>query len=103
MLLHTEASFTLMKITSTRTKSIIQITIFPFIIFNTLFSLNVDVFKGYYSKDNFVLFLLLGYVVHSFIFLLWHYKDLFYDEKTWKTLNAIMIAPIKKVNILIPK
>lgn len=74
---------------------------FPFIIFNTLFSLNVDVFKGYYSKDNFVLFLLLGYVVHSFIFLLWHYKDLFYDEKTWKTLHGILISPLYKFNILI--
>ena len=74
---------------------------FPFIIFNTLLSLDVDVFKGYYSKENFVLFLLLGYIVHSCIFLLWHYKDLFYDEKTWKTLHGILISPVKKINVLI--
>ena len=73
---------------------------FPFLIFNTLFSLDVDVFKGYYSKDNFILFLLLGYSVHSCIFLLWHYKDLFYDEKTWKTLHGLFTAPVNKFNVL---
>jgi len=74
---------------------------FPYIIFNTLFNIKNNIFGGYYSKDNFILFLLLGNCVTVLIFLLWYYQDLFYDEKTWKTLNAIMIAPIKKVNILL--
>ena len=30
---------------------------FPYIIFNTLFSLNSDVFGGYYSESNFLLFI----------------------------------------------
>ena len=74
---------------------------FPYIIFNTLFNIKNNIFGGYYSKDNFILFLLLGNCVTVLIFLLWYYQDLFHDEKTWKTLNAIMIAPIKKVNILL--
>jgi len=73
---------------------------FPYIIFNTLFSLNSDVFGGYYSKSNFLLFILLGYCVSVLIFLLWYYKDLFYDEKIWKTLDAVMVAPVNKINIL---
>lgn len=74
---------------------------FPYIIFNTLFNIKNNIFGGYYSKDNFVLFLLLGNCVTVLIFLLWYYQDLFYDEKTWKTLNAVMIAPIKKINIML--
>jgi len=73
---------------------------FPFIIFNTLFSLESQFFEGYYSIDNYILFLLLGYCVECSIFLLWYYQELFYDEKIWKTLNGLMIAPIKKVNVL---
>lgn len=72
---------------------------FPYLIFNTLFNLNVS-FKGYYSKENFILFLLLGYSIYSCIFLLWYYKDLFYDEKTWKTLHGMFTAPVSKFNIL---
>ena len=73
---------------------------FPYITFNTLFALNEDAFGTYYSRDNFLLFLLLGYCVSVLIFLLWNYRDLFYDEKTWKTLNAIIVAPVNKFNIL---
>ena len=57
---------------------------FPFIIFSTLFNIEQDVFGTYYSKDNFLLFLLLGYCISTLIFLLWNYKDLFYDEKPGK-------------------
>ena len=74
---------------------------FPWIIFNKLFNLESDVFGTYYTKENFLLFLLLSYCVTCLLFLLWNYKDLFYDEKTWKTLNAVIIAPVNKVNILI--
>jgi len=73
---------------------------FPIIIFNTLYSIGDDVFKTYYSSENFLLFILLGYCTSSLIFLLWNYKDLFYDEKTWKTLNAVIVAPVSKFNIL---
>ena len=74
---------------------------FPWIIFNKLFNLEENAFGTYYSKDNFLLFLMLAYCVTSLLFLLWHYKDLFYDEKTWKTLSAIIVAPVRKINILI--
>ena len=74
---------------------------FPYIIFSTLFSISDDVFETYYSSENFLLFLLLGYCTSSLIFLLWNYKDLFYAEKIWKTLNAVIIAPVSKFNILI--
>ncbi|MBD3338490.1 MAG: hypothetical protein GF353_05255, partial [Candidatus Lokiarchaeota archaeon] len=75
---------------------------FPYIIFNTLFELESQAFgeESYYSQDNFILFLLLGYIVSSLIFLLWTYKDQFYDEKTWKTLNSVFIAPVSKFNVL---
>ena len=73
---------------------------FPFIIFSTLFSIDVNIFEGYYSRDNFILFLLLGYCSQSCIFLLWYYRELFYDEKTWKTLNGILVAPVNKFIVL---
>ncbi len=73
---------------------------FPYIIFSTLFNIEQDIFETYYSKDNFLLFILLGYCISTLIFLLWNYKDLFYDEKTWKTLNAVIVAPVSKFNIL---
>ena len=74
---------------------------FPYITFNTLFNLEENIFKNYYSRDNFLLFLLLGYCTSVLIFLLWYYQDLFYDEKTWKTLYAVIVAPVNKFNILI--
>ena len=74
---------------------------FPYITFTTLFALNENAFGNYFSRDNFVLFLLLGYCVSVLVFLLWNYQDLFYDEKTWKTLNAVIVAPISKFNILV--
>ena len=74
---------------------------FPYIIFSTLFNLKKNLFGNYYSRENFLLFLLLGYCISVLIFLLWNYQDLFYDEKTWKTLNAVIIAPVSKFNILI--
>jgi ABC-2 type transport system permease protein len=73
----------------------------PFIIFNALFSLNSQFFEGYYSKDNYILFLLLGYCIECNIFLLWYYQELFYQEKIWKTLNGLMIAPTRKFNVLL--
>ena len=74
---------------------------FPYIIFSTLFNIEQDIFETYYSKENFLLFVLLGYCTSTLIFLLWNYKDLFYDEKTWKTLNAVIVAPVSKFNILL--
>jgi len=74
---------------------------FPYIIFSALFNLKKNLFGNYYSRENFLLFLLLGYCISVLIFLLWNYQDLFYDEKTWKTLNAVIIAPVSKFNIFI--
>jgi len=75
---------------------------FPLIIFSTLFQLEIDFFEGsYYTAENYVLFLLLAYSVECSIFLLWYYRDLFYDEKTWKTLHGLMLAPVSKFNLLI--
>ncbi len=74
---------------------------FPYIIFRTLFSINENIFSNYYSAKNYILFLLLGYCISCLVFLFWTYKDLFYDEKTWKTLNAIFVAPVPKFNILV--
>jgi len=73
---------------------------FPYIIFNTLFNIEEGIFGTYYSRENFLLFVLLGYCISTLIFLLWNYKDLFYDEKTWKTLNAVIVAPVNQFNIL---
>ena len=39
---------------------------FPYIIFNTLFNIKNNIFGGYYSKENFTLFLLLGNWVLAF-------------------------------------
>ncbi len=75
---------------------------FPLIIFSTLFQLEIDFFEGsYYTAENYVLFLLLAYSVECSIFLLWYYRDLFYDEKTWRTLHGLMLAPVSKFNLLI--
>lgn len=74
---------------------------FPYIIFSTLFSLEGEVFKSYYSADNFVLFLLLGYCIECFILLLYHYQDAFKTEKVWKTFGGLIVAPLSKYDLLI--
>lgn len=74
---------------------------FPFIIFNTLFNIEGGVFESYYSRDNYVLFILLAYCVQCLIFLLWNYKTVFHEEKIWQTLKGLLVAPINKINILL--
>jgi ABC-type polysaccharide/polyol phosphate export permease len=76
---------------------------FPYLIFQTLFNVEDKVFgkDSYYSKENFLLFLLLGFCISSLIFFLWSYRDQFHDEKIWKTISGVIIAPINKFNILI--
>ncbi len=73
---------------------------FPYIIFNTLFSIESNVFGNYFSPENYPLFLLMAYCVECLIFLLWHYREVFADEKIWLTLKGMMIAPISKFQML---
>ncbi|MHA1147603.1 MAG: ABC transporter permease [Promethearchaeota archaeon] len=74
---------------------------FPLIIFNALFSITNEAFSGYYSIENYILFLLLGYCVKCLIFIIWTFKDNFYREKQWLTIKSVMISPVNKFNILI--
>ena len=74
---------------------------FPYIVFTTIFNLEGTVFESYFSINNYVLFLLLAYCVECLIFLLWNYREAFQNEKIWKTLTGMTVAPLNKYNIFI--
>ena len=76
-----------------------------------LFVLFVIVYTGFFSsgasnvgnveKENYLLFLLLGASVYSFFslgFSLFYVK--FYNEKYWKTIQALLIAPIDRIDLI---
>ncbi len=74
---------------------------FPLIIFSTLFNIEENIFGGYFSSKNYILFILLAYCIECLLVLLWSYKSMFNDEKVWQTVKGLLIAPTSKYHILL--
>ncbi len=73
----------------------------PFIVISFVFSAIGDV--GYWNQGNYLLFLLLGYLISVMRSFANDLPNNFYTEKFWKTLAAMMVSPISRYAILFGK
>lgn len=78
---------------------IIQLLIFIFL-YGFIFSTNTGFQVGYWNKNNYVLFLLLAFCVQFSKSITQKYNSLFIEEKYWKTLSAMMVAPLNRFTLL---
>ena len=72
----------------------------PMIIFGAIFSISEDYSFGYWSGENYVLFLLIAFCVQFLRRIVENFRQLFFREKFWKTLQALMVAPINRYVLL---
>jgi len=79
---------------------VIQLILFLFI-FGLIFNIKENYSIGYWNKQNYVLFILLGYNVQFSKSILYKYQQYFNTEKYWKTLSALMVAPVNRFTLLI--
>ena len=78
---------------------IIQLLIFIFL-YGFIFNTNTGFQVGYWNKNNYVLFLLLAFCVQFSKSITQKYNSLFIEEKYWKTLSAMMVAPLNRFTLL---
>ena len=72
----------------------------PFIIFGAIFSISGDYSFGYWSGETYVLFLLIAFCTQFLRRIVENFRQLFFREKFWKTLQALMVAPINRYVLL---
>ena len=78
---------------------IIQI-LMPLIIFNVIFTIRVDYEFGYWTGLNFILFLFIAFCVQFLRKIAINFQSIFNREKYWKTLQALMVAPVNRYVLL---
>lgn len=72
----------------------------PLIIFGAIFSISEDFSFGYWAGENYVLFLLIAFCTQFLRRIVENFRQLFFREKFWKTLQALMVAPINRYVLL---
>ena len=72
----------------------------PLIIFNVIFTIREDYQFGYWTGANFVLFLFIAFCVQFLRKIVLNFPYLFNREKYWKTLQALMVAPVNRYVLL---
>ena len=72
----------------------------PLIIFGAIFSISEDYSFGYWGGENYLLFLLIAFCVQFLRRIVENFRQLFFREKFWKTLQALMVAPINRYVLL---
>ena len=72
----------------------------PLIIFNVIFTIREDYQFGYWTGLNFILFLFIAFCVQFLRRIVYNFSDLFNREKYWKTLQALMVAPVNRYVLL---
>ena len=72
----------------------------PLIIFNVIFTIREDYQFGYWTGLNFILFLFIAFCVQFLRKIVNNFSDLFNREKYWKTLQALMVAPVNRYILL---
>ncbi|MFX1443316.1 MAG: ABC transporter permease [Promethearchaeota archaeon] len=78
------------------------IELFLFIIlFGAIFKARPGYKIGYWDSSNFVLFLLIAFCIQFTKPVIMEYKRLFINEKYWKTISAIMVAPVNRFTLLV--
>jgi len=72
----------------------------PLIIFNVIFIIREDYQFGYWTGLNFILFLFIAFCVQFLRKIVIDFQLLFNREKYWKTLQALMVAPVNRYVLL---
>ena len=72
----------------------------PLIIFNVIFTIREDYQFGYWTGLNFILFLFIAFCVQFLRKIVINFSHLFDREKYWKTLQALMVAPVNRYVLL---
>ena len=72
----------------------------PLIIFGAIFSISADFSFGYWIGENYLLFLLIAFCAQFLRRIVENFSQLFFREKFWKTLQALMVAPINRYVLL---
>ncbi len=72
----------------------------PLIIFNVIFTIREDYLFGYWTGLNFILFLFIAFCVQFLRKIVFNFSQLFNRERYWKTLQALMVAPINRYVLL---
>jgi len=72
----------------------------PLIIFNVIFTIREDYQFGYWTGLNFILFLFIAFCVQFLRKIVLNFSHLFNREKYWKTLQALMVAPVNRYVLL---
>ncbi len=78
---------------------IIQLFVLLFI-FGLIFSIKPGYSIGYWNGQNFILFLLIAFSIQFSSSITGKFLQLFRREKYWKTLSAIMVAPVHRFTLL---
>ena len=78
---------------------IIQI-LMPLIIFGTIFNINEDYQFGYWKGENYMLFILIAFCIQFLRQINDNFRLLLQREKYWKSLQALMVAPINRYVLL---
>ncbi|MFX0135244.1 MAG: ABC transporter permease [Candidatus Hodarchaeota archaeon] len=76
---------------------LIQILL-PLIIMNAIFDLNEEF--GPWNRETYIIYVFIGYTVILFRNIINYMPGEFVQEKYWKTLSALMVAPFNKFNLL---
>ena len=72
----------------------------PLIIFGVIFTIRDDYQFGYWTGQNFILFLLIAFCIQFLRKTIENFQASFGSEKYWKTLQALMVAPINRYVLL---
>ena len=72
----------------------------PLIIFNVIFTIREDYLFGYWTGQNYILFLFIAFCVQFLRKIVLNFSHLFSREKFWKTLQALMVAPVNRYILL---
>lgn len=80
---------------------VLQLVIF-FFLFGFIFTVGSSGSTiGYWNRNNFVLFLILAFCIQFSKSIISKYRITLMVEKYWKTLSAIMIAPVNRFTLLV--
>ena len=78
---------------------IIQI-LMPLIIFGVIFNIRDDYQFGYWTVENYMLFILIAFCIQFLRQINDNFRLLLQREKYWKSLQALMVAPINRYVLL---
>ncbi len=73
--------------------------IFPFIILGSIFQFTENF--GPWTPENYLVFIFTGYSIILLKNIIEQYPKQMLDEKYWKTLKALLIAPFHRINLLL--